>query len=240
MWPACSVAAARRGRGDRRHPLVTCADAQCMGRDPRLLRRQHDEESSRRARCPQPAIDRRHRLGVGARPDRSLRLGPCGLHLRRSCRGHDRGLDRDFGSDGRGRDQCQRRCLAGGGVPRPGRGAAVDRLGNQVGGLAARQHGGMDRADEGQRHRRLRRRHAVPAARAGHRRRLRLGRQQHGPRRRRIGGLDARPPREGQGLGPARALLRSRPRRRRWPPSTSARRCSTRTSRAARTAAARR
>ena len=31
--------------------------------------------------------------------------------------------------------------------------------------------------------------------------------QQHGPRRRRIGHLDARPPREGEGLGPARALL---------------------------------
>ena len=47
-------------------------------------------------------------------------------------------------------------------MPRPGRGAPVARLGNQIRGLAARQQGGLDRADEGQRHRRLRRRDAVP------------------------------------------------------------------------------
>ena len=99
---------------------------------------------------------------------------------------------------------------------------------------------GVDRPPEGQRHRRLRRRHPVCAARAGHRRRLRHRRQQHGPRRRRVAELDAGPSGEGQGLGPARALLgRHGGQGARRRASTTSR-CSTRTSRAARTAAARR
>ena len=48
---------------------------------------------------------------------------------------------------------------------------------------------------------------SVCAAVAGHGRRLRHRGQQHGPRRRRVAELDARSAGEGQGLGPAGALL---------------------------------
>ena len=99
---------------------------------------------------------------------------------------------------------------------------------------------GMDWTHEGQRHRRLRRRHALRAPRPGHRRRLRHRGQQHGARRRRIGRPGRSVTRRRSRTGACARTTSSPRRRRRWPPPTSASLCSTRTSRAARTAGARR
>ena len=77
------------------------------------------------------------------------------------------------------------------------------------------------------------------AACAGRRRRHRHRRQQHGPRRRRVGQLDAQPPGEGEGLGPARALLRRHRRQGGQPGVLRHAGVRTRTSRAAPTAGGR-
>ncbi len=150
----------------------------------------------------------KHRARARARAGGGVRGKPGGLELRQSDIGNSGGIH-DHGGDAS--DSARHDQQRGGHRPAlPGarRREAVVRLGDQVRGVAASHRCGVDGADESQRHGRLRRRYAVRAARAGYRRRLHHRRQQHGPRRRRVGELDAGSPGKGQGLGSARALLR--------------------------------
>ena len=149
------------------------------------------------------------RVAHGCRMDRRARheqCRPCG-RLREPGIGHLRLINDDCGRLHHPTRDDRRRGCNGAVLPRSGDGEADFRLRDQIRSLVAADSRRVDRPHEGQRNRRVCGGDALRTPGPGCGRRLCRCGQQHGSRRRRICDMDARSPREGQGLGLARALL---------------------------------